>query len=330
MTIKQLANGKWLAQIDRNGIPRVRKRFDEKDDAIQFEHAYLAKHNPSSQQLTTNDARTLKDLVALWFKYHGLNLSDGERRQRCLMDMAGALGNPVASQLTPEMFVEYRYTRLQDGLSDKTFNNQHGYLSALFNKLHKLKVVDYRNPIADVDFIKVHERQLSYLSLDQITLLLETIRSGCDNESTWYVTQLCLRTGARWGEVEQLKFKQLHNLRVTYEFTKSKRTRTIPLDPHFYDRLLRFVGHKNPDDRLFTNCIGAFRRAVKRAELTLPRGQNSHILRHSFASHFVMNGGNILTLQKILGHADITMTMRYAHLAPDHLMDAVKLNPMAA
>ncbi|MBK1752631.1 MAG: tyrosine-type recombinase/integrase, partial [Escherichia coli] len=50
--------------------------------------------------------------------------------------------------------------------------------------------------------------------------------------------------------------------------------------------------------------------------------------RHTFASHFMMNGGNILVLQKILGHADITMTMRYAHFAPSHLEDAVRLNPL--
>ncbi len=46
-------------------------------------------------------------------------------------------------------------------------------------------------------------------------------------------------------------------------------------------------------------------------------------------SHFAMNGGNILTLQRILGHASINMTMRYAHLSPDHLQDAVRLNPLS-
>lgn len=55
-----------------------------------------------------------------------------------------------------------------------------------------------------------------------------------------------------------------------------------------------------------------------------------HVLIHTFASHFVMNGGNILTLQKILGHQSIAMTMRYAHLAPDHLKAATKLNPITA
>jgi hypothetical protein len=42
-----------------------------------------------------------------------------------------------------------------------------------------------------------------------------------------------------------------------------------------------------------------------------------------------MNGGNIITLQKILGHTTLAMTMRYTHLAPDHLQDAVRLEPPA-
>ncbi|WP_446479750.1 tyrosine-type recombinase/integrase [Burkholderia stagnalis] len=51
-------------------------------------------------------------------------------------------------------------------------------------------------------------------------------------------------------------------------------------------------------------------------------------MRTSTASHFMMNGGNILTLQRILGHQSLTMTMRYAHLAPEHLQEAKMLNPL--
>ena len=47
-----------------------------------------------------------------------------------------------------------------------------------------------------------------------------------------------------------------------------------------------------------------------------------HDLRHTFASHFMMNGGNIYDLQKILGHTSLEMTQRYAHLAPEHLVQA--------
>jgi len=71
-------------------------------------------------------------------------------------------------------------------------------------------------------------------------------------------------------------------------------------------------------DRLFIYSYTAFRKDLERAKLSLPEGQLTHVLRHTFASHFMMNGGNILVLQKLLGHSTLTMTMRYAHLAPDH------------
>src|SRR5258705_13503572 len=60
----------------------------------------------------------------------------------------------------------------------------------------------------------------------------------------------------------------------------------------------------------------SFENAVTEAKLD---GLHFHDLRHSFASWFVMRGGSLQALQTILGHADIKMTLRYAHLAPDHL-----------
>jgi len=45
--------------------------------------------------------------------------------------------------------------------------------------------------------------------------------------------------------------------------------------------------------------------------------------------HFMMSGGNIVVLQRILGHSDIRVTMRYAHFAPDHLEDALTNNPLS-
>ena len=67
---------------------------------------------------------------------------------------------------------------------------------------------------------------------------------------------------------------------------------------------------------------------MKRAGIKTPAGQSTHILRHTFASQFMANGGNILVLQRALGHADIKMTIRYAHFAPDHLQEIKELNPL--
>jgi site-specific recombinase XerD len=86
---------------------------------------------------------------------------------------------------------------------------------------------------------------------------------------------------------------------------------------------------KGKRGRLFTSCASAFRKAIERAGIDLPPGQMTHVCRHTFASHYLMNGGDILTLQKILGHSTLTMTLRYAHFAPDHLADVPTRSPLA-
>ena len=50
-----------------------------------------------------------------------------------------------------------------------------------------------------------------------------------------------------------------------------------------------------------------------------------HDLRHTFASHFMMNGGNLYDLQKVLGHSEYEMTQIYAHLSPEHLAKATQI-----
>ena len=50
-----------------------------------------------------------------------------------------------------------------------------------------------------------------------------------------------------------------------------------------------------------------------------------HDLRHTFASHLAMSGADLTTLKGLLGHKTISMTLRYAHLAPSHKMNAIHL-----
>lgn len=81
-------------------------------------------------------------------------------------------------------------------------------------------------------------------------------------------------------------------------------------------------------DAIFNGCTGAFKKTIDRAGIQLPMGLLAHVLRHTFASHLMINDGNILTLLRILGHQDLKTTMRDVHLAPDHLDSIRLLNPI--
>ncbi|MEW8319912.1 MAG: tyrosine-type recombinase/integrase [Candidatus Thiodiazotropha sp.] len=111
---------------------------------------------------------------------------------------------------------------------------------------------------------------------------------------------------------------------ILFSKTKSGKSRTLPISDCLYRKLSNIEDHK-----LFESCYSSFRRAIVRAGIELPPGQLSHVLRHTFASRFMMNGGNILVLQRALGHSTLQMTMRYSHFSPDHLHEILNLNPLS-
>ena len=320
MAITQLDTGAWLLDLTLGGRggKRVRRQFSTKEKARRFE-AQLLTNNKDALDAVNNkqDKRRLSDLVSMWYQHHGITLKDEKTRINCLNALVVSLDNPIALKFKSSDFTEYRIKKLADGLSPNTLNHHLAYLRSVFNELIRLGEWQHPNPLK-VRSLKVDERELSFLTTDQLKFLLSYL-SG----DAYKVTLLCLATGARWSEAETIRAEQIQPYRVTYSGTKSGKVRVIPITPELYATIkTKEVG------RLFKSCSGAFRYAVKRSGLELPDGQLTHILRHTFSSHFIMNGGNILTLQKILGHSTLTMTIRYAHLAPEHLQEATRYNPV--
>ena len=156
--------------------------------------------------------------------------------------------------------------------------------------------------------------------------------------------QLAVHTGLRKGELLGLRWQDLdlETQRLTvarsYKSTpKSGKTRHLRL-PSVCVPILREWRHscpRGPEGLVFPiarKTLDARTPGLLAAAGCQVPAHPWHALRHSFASHFVMAGGNILTLQKILGHSDIKMTLVYAHLAPDFLgaeMERVQFNPGA-
>lgn len=316
--IKKLPSGRWQVDIQPGGRgqKRVRKSFDSKTEAQRFERWVLSQHDSGTPipQLK-KDRRKLLEVLETWHLAHGKYLRDGERRYRHLKRIAESFGNPMASRLTANDYLVYRALRIEDGISPKTCNNDLGYLNAVFNELHRTGEISYANPFSKIRPIKIQEREMGYLDHDQIRAIFTELKERTTNPHAFLVARLSLETGAWWSEAEGLTLDRLKPYRVTYDQTKSGKKRSVPISKDLYKTL---KAHLEEHGSLGTSTISAFRRAVDRSGVKLPQGQCAHILRHTFASHFMMNGGNILTLQKILGHSTVNMTMRYAHLAPEH------------
>lgn len=319
---KKLDDGRWKVDVQPGGrgCKRYRGTFGTKAEALAFERKLAG----GSVASAARDSRRLSDLVLSWYTLHGCRLKEHVRRRRLLDAVVRAMGDPRASEFRAEQFAAYRARRLDSGVSRNTVNHEHAYLRAVFGELERLGDWSGPNPLARLRALRLDERELSFLTFDQVSALLRELRAG-RNPDTYRVSLLCLATGARWSEVETLRAEHVSFGRVTFVGTKSGRSRAVPVDPELLASIcVRSSG------RLFSRCYDGFRGAVQRAGIVLPRGQLAHVLRHTFASHFVQRGGSILTLQRILGHASLSMTMRYAHLAPEHLEEARRLNPLVS
>jgi integrase len=168
---------------------------------------------------------------------------------------------------------------------------------------------------------KEPQGRLRWLTQEQITRLLEACAKSKNKELGGAVI-IALNTGLRRGELLGLTWERVDLSRgvLQLELTKSGRRREVPMNDDSY-RALVGLGPKATGRVFRTRYIQtACNNAVAAAKLD---DVNFHTLRHTFASWSVMRGVTLKELQELLGHASLAMTMRYAHLAPEHLRTAV-------
>jgi len=327
-------DGKWrvdLRPLGRSG-PRFRKTLPTREKATAYERHIQSKYGTQEdweksqqQKEQAKDRRKLSDIVTLWHTLHGHTLTSGDKRLQQLLATAKDLDDPIALQADPAVFLSYRKTRLSAGVTANHLNHELSYLKSAFNLLISLDKWEGVNPYGKIKKLPLQQKPPNFLNLAEVETLLAALDEA-RNPDVKAIVNICLSTGFRWSEAQDLRGEQIHNGKIHLDQTKTNRSRSVPITDSLETEL--FKGREKRG-RLFKDSWRAFNFAIDRAGIELPKGQATHVLRHTFASHYVMAGGDLLALRDTLGHQTIQMTMAYAHLAPDHLAAAKTLNPLA-
>ncbi|HFW4799606.1 TPA: tyrosine-type recombinase/integrase [Salmonella enterica subsp. diarizonae serovar 60-67:z35:-] len=321
MSIKQLKDGRYQVDVRPQGAEgkRIRKMFTLKSKAQEFEKYVLQNFHDKPWQAKPADQRQLSELICAWWMLDGRNHPYGETYRGRLEKIAREMGDPKASRITRKFMLEYRSNKLQAGLMSSSINRDMFALSAMFSVLIEAEEFHNENPVSGIRKLKVKNTEMAFLSDEEIERLLERLEGDARR-----VAILCLSTGARWSEAAGLRGEHIVGNRVTFFNTKNGRARTVPVA----DSVLPLIKTRRTGPLYHVDYI-RFREVLQEVKPDLPKGQATHVMRHTFATHFMMNGGNIVTLQRILGHSNIQQTMTYAHFSPDFLQDAISYNPLA-
>jgi len=200
-----------------------------------------------------------------------------------------------------------------------------GCLKHIFTKAIEWGIVK-KNPGKKVKLLRERNARVRYLEEEEIKKLYDACA-----EHLKPIVIVALNTGMRKEEILNLKWKDLdfRNKIIYILDTKNNERQEIPINDIVYRALLAlreksespWVFSKKNGER-YGNIRKAFEGAKKRARIVDFR---FHDLRHTFASHLVMAGVDLKTVQELLGHKSFEMTLRYAHLSPEHKKAALDI-----
>lgn len=180
----------------------------------------------------------------------------------------------------------------------------------------------------------------TYSDEDLKKLLKKPSRNSFNQWKSWAICNFLLGTGCRVRTAINIRIKDLDfdNQFIIFTQTKNKKQQIIPMSTKLYQVLTEYLllwNHAD-DDYLFPNYQGeqmtvdAFKRNVQRYNNS--RGvtiTSSHAYRHTFAKRWILNGGDIFRLQKILGHSTMDMVRKYVNMYSADLQNGFdKFNPL--
>lgn len=295
-----------------------------------------------------------------WFKAHH---KGHEKTQHTLSNNFDPIMSQRLDAITGRDLEQIRTGWMQAGNKASTVNRKMGSISGVFSRAVEWEYID-THPLAKLKQLKVDSKGvIRYLTADENKRLREAtdarqdeMRAERESANTWRTDRhrepmpsllelpftdhlkpmvlVSLNTGMRRGELFDLKWSAVNfdtkTITVAGATTKTSDTRHIPMNKETIGVLEAWKKQVSKSPYVFPGQGGGRFEDVKSAWLKLLEraqidGFRWHDMRHDFASRLVMAGVPLNTVRDLLGHADIKMTLRYAHLAPGTKAAAVEL-----
>lgn len=275
--------------------------------------------------------KNFPDFIAEYLDYAKTNKSRGSyvRNEIVLRTFREFAKVERLRAITPQLIESYKKFRSEGGTKASTINTELNTIKAALNRAVALNYLA-RNPCREVKKLKAPRKQVRFLSQEEVRKLIEA-----GNGRMGPIIETLLYTGLRRGELTHLAWADVDLQRRIVAVQakggwhpKDYEVRHIPMAPRLFELLKSLPRGEN---WVFSTRGGGphaghilsrdFRKLVRLCGI---KGVSLHTLRHTFASHLVMNGTDVYTVQKLLGHSSIKTTEIYAHLAPDFLRAAVE------
>jgi integrase len=343
MSVLKRKDGGWRIDIViRRGkntvrIKRAAKGARNKGEAMEMERKLRreleTRSNPSAKAPMFGEFAT--DFLETYARANNKPSEFESKKQILNQHLSPWFSELRLDELGDEDIEAYKAAKLELGLAAKTVNNHLAVLGKMGNVAVEWKRISF---FPKVKLLKLPPQEFDFLTFEEARALVKHAGAWAE------MIIVALNTGMRMGELLGLRGKDVLPDKIIVRQSivmgkvtspKSHKPREIPTNKRARAALDGFLDETR--EHVFRDADGAgltrgackrpLWSACKRAGL---RRIGWHVLRHTFASHLAMIGVPLKTIQELLGHSDIRMTMRYAHLSPVAKVEAVeKLDAVA-
>jgi len=329
----------WMTYVDASGVQQWESTRSKSKTEAEYILSKLqvdvkeGKEPGILEQVKQKASKhTFEDLCKKYMAFCQ-NQKDYKNKSYLIDQLKSEFIGKTMRQITLLEVEEYQSRMQATDLKPATVNRRIACLKNMMKKAKDWGMIEYDAllKIREVKQLKENNQRLRYLSIEECKNLID----HCADHIKPIVT-FALNTGMRKGEILSLTWDRV-DLQHDYILLRDSDVkngcgRQLPINQQVKKVLREQLNQKrenvsyvfyNPiDGKNYTGIYDSFINACNKSQID---DFHFHDLRHTFASQCVMNGVDIPTLQKLLGHKTIQMTMRYAHLSQGHLNNAVKI-----